>query len=61
MRPCERVEIALRGGRPDVVPIVPIYDYGYIMSSFGRDPREWWTVSAAERGAMIEQSFLRQV
>ena len=55
----ERVEIALQGGKPDCVPIVPIYDFAYVMRSTGRDPREWITASAQERIDTIEESFLR--
>ncbi|NQU10980.1 hypothetical protein HQ590_09335 [bacterium] len=55
----ERVEIALRGGKPDRVPVVPIYDCGYVMRSTGRDLREWRTHTGAERIAAIEASFLR--
>ena len=45
----ERVAVALRGGKPDRVPIVPIYDLGYVMRSTGRDIREWMTATAASR------------
>ena len=58
MTPKQRVEIALRGGRPDCVPLVPIYDIGYVMSSLGRDLREYPTHTADERIRVIEQSFL---
>ena len=59
MTPKERVETALRGGTPDRIPIVPIYDAGYVMSSIGRDQREWQTHDSAEGVAVIEESFLR--
>ena len=32
----ERVAAALRGEKPDRIPIVPIYDYGYLMRHTGR-------------------------
>ena len=53
----ERVEIALRGGRPDLIPIVPIHDYGYIMKAAGRDPREWTTASSDDRTRFIEEGL----
>lgn len=59
MRPRERVEIALGGGKPDRVPVVPIYDMGYVTASTGRDAREWVTGPSADRVRMIEESFLR--
>ena len=57
MTPKERVNTALEGGKPDRVPIVPIYDIGYVMRSIGRDPREWTTASAQERIDAIKESF----
>src|SRR3990172_10422645 len=59
MNPVERVEIALRGGKPDRVPIVPIYDMGYLMNCLGRDEREYQTASSNERIRIVEESFLR--
>jgi len=59
MTPRRRVEIALQGGKPDRIPVVPIYDFGYIMRSTGRDPRGWITASAEERITCIEEAFLR--
>ena len=59
MTPRQRVEIALEGGKPDRVPVVPIYDFGYLMKSIGRDPREYCTHNAAERIQAAEESFLR--
>ena len=58
MIPKERVRTALEGGKPDQVPIVPIYDFGYMMRSTGRDIREWVTASAQDRIDVIEESFL---
>jgi uroporphyrinogen-III decarboxylase len=55
----ERVEVALKGGKPDRVPIVPIYDMGYVMRSIGQDVREYCTHNAAGRLQAIEESFLR--
>ena len=55
----QRVAIALRGGKPDRVPIVPIFDAGYICRSTGRDLRVLGTCSGAERIAAIEECFLR--
>lgn len=57
--PRERVEIALEGGKPDRVPIVPIYDFGYLTKCTGHDPREYVTASSAERIRLIEEAFLR--
>lgn len=54
----ERIEIALRGCTPDCLPILPIYDYGYLLSSTGRDLREWSITSGTERVRIIEESFL---
>lgn len=59
MQPRERIGIALRGGKPDRVPTMPIYSFGYIMNSMGRDPRERYTASAKEITEFIEQGFLR--
>lgn len=59
MNPGERIQVALSGGKPDRVPILPIYDKGYVFASIGRDPREFLTAPAAERLAVIEQNFLR--
>ena len=53
------MSIALGGGKPDQVPIVPIYDMGYVMHSTGRDIREWMTATAAARIEAIEENFLR--
>jgi uroporphyrinogen-III decarboxylase len=55
----QRVALALRGGRPDRVPIVPIFDAGYICRSTRRDPRVLSTCGAAERIRAIEECFLR--
>ena len=53
-----RVEIALRGGKPDLIPIIPIYDAGYILKGIGRDVREWITASSDERVGFIEEGML---
>lgn len=58
MKPKERVEIALKGGKPDRVPIVPIYDIGYVMRSLGRDPRQQITATTEESVQIIEENFL---
>ena len=55
----ERLESALQGGKPDRMPIMPIYDYAYIMNSTGHDPREYHTATAAERIQYLEEGFLR--
>jgi len=55
----ERVAAALEGGKPDCIPIFPVYDYGYMMASIGRDAREFITASASQRIRLIEESFLR--
>ena len=62
MTPKERANIALRGGRPDRVPIVPIYDVGYIMARLNRDIRYYEIASPDERIAIVEKSlFLHEV
>lgn len=53
-----RIVAALRGEQPDRVPIVPIYDIGYILRATGRDVRRWSVAGAAERIRIIEDSFL---
>ena len=58
MTPKERVSVALRGGMPDCIPIVPIYDAGYICRATGADTRMWHLHSADDRIRMIEDSFL---
>ena len=55
----KRVEMALCGGKPEVIPIVPIYDYAYIMNAIGCDVREWITASSDERTGFIEKALLR--
>jgi len=57
----ERVEIALQGGKPDVIPIVPIYDMGYVQRCAGRDIREWYTGTSAEHTRSIGEAFLRHL
>ena len=59
MTPKAQVDIALRGGKPANVPIVPIYDFGYVMHSIDRDVREYLTAGGAERVQLIEENFLR--
>ena len=59
LTPEQRVEAALRGDKPDRVPIVPIYDFGYVMKCIGRDAREYVTSFAVERIRFVEESFLR--
>ena len=51
----DRVETALKGGKPDRVPIVPIYDEGYVMSALGYDLRLFLTASSVQRVSYIEQ------
>ena len=51
--------VALEGGRPDRVPLCPIYDFGYVMTCQGRDPREWITASSRQRTCFIEEAFLQ--
>lgn len=55
----ERVAVALRGGKPDRVPIVPVFDIGYICRSTGRDLRVWDTCGGNELITAIEECFLR--
>jgi hypothetical protein len=59
MSSIERVAVALRGGRPDRVPIAAIYDYGYVMSSIGRDAREFITCTGEERVRFLDENFRR--
>lgn len=59
MTPRERIEVALRGGKPDRVPVAAIYDMGYMMRGTGQDERGWVTATAAERIKTIEDMFLR--
>jgi hypothetical protein len=54
----ERIETALRGGKPDRVPIMPIYDIGYVYRSIGRDPREYHVIAERDATLNLEQSFL---
>ncbi len=58
MKPAERVETALRGLKPDLVPIFPLYNYGYFMSNTKRDKREFLTASGKQRIEYNEQAFL---
>ena len=58
MLPRERLDVALRGGKPDRMPIMPIYDYAYMMNNTGHDPREYHTATAAERIQYTEGGFL---
>ena len=44
---------------PDRVPIVPIYDLGYVMNCIGRDVREWITTPSQKRIGFIEAAFPR--
>jgi hypothetical protein len=57
--PKQRVAIALSGGKPDRIPIMPIYDVGYVAASIGKDIREYLTASSQERISIIEENFLR--
>lgn len=57
MTPKERVAVALRGGKPDRIPIVPIYDMGYICNRLGIDQRRWNLCGADEKIRIIEESF----
>ena len=59
MKSTERIDIALKGGRSDRVPILPIYDNGYLMMSAGRDIRDYITASSRQRIAYIEDAFIR--
>jgi len=54
----ERIAAALRGGKPDRIPILPIYDIGYVLRSTGHDVREWAVATCTERTRIIEESFL---
>lgn len=55
----QRIAAALKGHKPDRVPIFPIYDTGYLMTSAGKDPRDYITASGKERVESIERCFLR--
>jgi hypothetical protein len=59
MKPYERVAAALDGDKPDRVPIMPIYDSGYLMRSAGRDIRDYIIATGEQRTAYIEENFLR--
>ena len=55
----ERVEIALRGGKPDRVPAAGIYDAGYMMRTLGHDIGYYQVMSADCWHDAIEKLFLR--
>ena len=55
----KRIEIAMGGGKPDRVPVFPIYDWGYVARSVGGDIREFIVGSSGQRTEMIRESFLR--
>lgn len=57
--PKERVKIALSGSKPDRAPIVPIFDYGFIMKINHQDPRERFICSNEDLIRYNEQAFLR--
>lgn len=59
MKHDERTEEAFRGGRPDRVPIVPIYDIGYIAKAAEVDVRTIMTQGGEFRTKIIEKAFLR--
>jgi hypothetical protein len=59
LRPIERVETALRGAMPDRVPVVPIYDLGYILKLCGADPRKAIIGTPDERAQYVETAFLQ--
>ena len=54
----ERVRIALEGGKPDKVPVFPIYDCGYILRATGRDLRDWVARGSRERVRIVEDGLL---
>ena len=51
--------MALAGGRADRVPIVPIYDRGYILGLMGRDQRDNLVCSPEQWAELQEQVLLR--
>jgi hypothetical protein len=55
----ERVATALRGGKPDRVPVAAIYDMGYVAACTGRDQREFTVATSMEKRRILEESFLR--
>lgn len=59
IEPKDRIEAALKGLKPDRVPILPIYDIGYVMASIGKEYRDFITASAKQRIEYIEKNFLR--
>ena len=59
MKPAERVQTALRGRTPDRVPVVPIYDWGYVIKLSGADPRKAITATPSERAEHMENAFVR--
>jgi hypothetical protein len=53
------VDTALHGGRPDRVPIFPIYDIGYVARLSGLDVRSYLFCTPTERLGLLETAFLR--
>ena len=53
------VETALQGRKPPQLPVFPIYDKGYVMTSIGRDPRDYIVATAKERIEYLGKNFLR--
>lgn len=55
----QRIRVALGGEKADRVPILPIYDNGYLYTSVGEDLREWPVQGGRARAAAIERNFRR--
>ena len=55
----ERLETAIRGGKPDRVPVCPIYDIGYVAACLDLSPRDVLTASREQYADIIEKGFLR--
>lgn len=55
----ERLEMAIRGGKPDRVPVCPIYDIGYVASCAGLTSRDVVTSSREKYAQIIERGFVQ--
>jgi len=55
----ERLETAVRGGKPDRVPVCPIYDIGYIAAGVGLSPRDILMATREQYADIVEHGFVR--
>jgi uroporphyrinogen-III decarboxylase len=53
----ERIATALQGGKPDRVPILPIYTAAYILTAAGRDPRAWLAGTPEDRLRLMDDTL----